>query len=401
MPELKDAYDVVVVGAGPAGSVAARRSAEAGLRVLLIEKRQEIGVPVRCAEAIGAEITRPYIDINDKWVNARIDSYAVYNPEGDFVILPPTEPTLIVDRKVFDWDLANLAARAGAQVRTRTQAEGLLTDDSGRTVGVRLRSMGKTYNVSAQIVIAADGTESQVARWAGLKTVPPMSDFYVGFQYLLVGLGGRITPTLCEYHLGHAQAPSGYLWVFPKGDDAANVGIVIGADVADGVTAQGYLDRFVAKHFPKANILGTVAGGIPTTGALKRMVADGVMAVGDAAHQADPLTAGGINLGMIGAEMAAQVAVKAIHEGDVSVVALREYEHLWHERFHVQHTALYQLRKMICRMEDDKLSALVRTVSILPLEQMSLGQVLIAVFRHHPLMLIQAQALIATGLILK
>lgn len=398
---MKSSYDVIVVGAGPSGSVAARRCAEGGLSVLLIEKRQEIGAPVRCAEAIGQDITRPYIDINPKWIDARIESYAVHNLEGEHVILPPTEPTLIVNRKVFDWELANLAARAGVDVVTRTQAEGLIKDDSGRVIGVRLISLGKRHEVLAKIVIAADGSESQVARWAGLKTVPPMSDYYVGFQYLMVGLGGKLKPTICEYHLGHSQAPHGYIWVFPKGEDCANVGIVIGADVADKATAQEYLDRFCDKHYPHASILGVVAGGIPITGALKHMVTDGVMSVGDAAHQADPLTAGGINLGMIGAEMAAEVAVKAIRTGDWSTRVLREYEHHWNHRFKRQHSALYQLRKMINRMSDDKISALVHTVSTLPIAEMSLGEVLIAVFRHHPLMLIQAQALIATGLILK
>lgn len=397
---MQQAYDVIVVGAGPAGSVAARRLAEGGLDVLMIEKRQEIGAPVRCAEAVGADLTSQFIDIDERWVNAHIDYYSINSEDGDSVKVPPTEPTLVVDRKVFDWELAHQAAKAGATVRTKTQAEGLIFDGD-RVAGVKMTSLGRRLDVRARLVIAADGTESQVARWAGLKTVPPMADFYVGFQYLLGGLKGKIDPTVNEYHLGNAMSPGGYLWVFPKGDDTANVGIVISADNAKTVTAQDYLDRFVAKHYPKSSILGAVAGGIPATGALKKMVADGVMAVGDAAHQADPLTAGGINLGMIGADMAAQVALKALHRGDVSARTLSEYETLWRDRFGRQHKALYQVRKMLTGMDDERIKALIRTAAKLPLETMSLGQVVLSLFRHHPRLLIEAQILIATGLILK
>lgn len=397
---METAYDVLVVGAGPAGSVAAARFAARGFKTLLIEKRQEIGVPVRCGEAVGRHTTEQFLPIDDRWVRAYISHYAVVSVYGDRVVLPPTEPTLIIDRKVFDWEVAHLAANAGAHIRTRTQAEGLLFE-GGQVVGARLRSGERTYEVRARLVIAADGTESQVARWAGLKTVPPMGDYYVGFQYLLGNLRGRLTPHQCEYHLGNAIAPAGYIWVFPKGEDAANVGIVIGADRAREVSARAYLDRFIAQHFPEGVDLGTVAGGIPTTGAIKRMVTHGLMAVGDAAHQADPLTAGGIGLGMIGAEMAATVGVKALQTGDLSAKALSEYERLWEARFGRMHKALYQLRKMTIRMDDDRLAALIKTAASLPLAEMSLGQVLMTLFKHHPLMLIEAQALIATGLVLK
>lgn len=398
---MRDAYDVIVVGAGPAGSVAARKFAETGYSTLLIEKRQEIGVPVRCAEAVGQHSTEVFIPIDEKWVRAHISHYSVVGTDLNRVTVRPSEPTLIVDRKVFDWELAHLAAKAGAEVRTRTQANGLMRDAGGNLCAVRISSGAQHWEVRTKLVIAADGTESQVARWAGLKTVPPMSDYYSGFQYLLGNIGGKITSNICEYHLGNSQAPGGYLWVFPKGEDVANVGIVITADRAAEVSAQTWVDRFVEKHFPNAARLGAVAGGIPATGALKKMVADGVMAVGDAAHQADPLTAGGIGLGMFGAEMAAQVGIKALESGDLSAKALSEYETLWHQRFGKMHNALYSLRKMVAKMEDERLDGLIHTASSLPLEEMSLGQIVMSLFRHHPLMLVQAQVLIMTGLIMK
>lgn len=392
-------WDVVVVGAGPAGSVAARRLAERGFRVLLIEKRQEIGVPVRCAEAIGADTTRPFIEIDPRWVEARISTYAIHSASGASLTVPPTEPTLVVNRKVFDWELAHLAAQAGADVRTRTEAAGLVVEQ-GAVTGIKLNSSGKPTEIRTRLVIAADGTESQVARWAGLKTVPPMADYYVGFQLLLGGLHDRIDPTVCEYHLDRAF-PGGYGWVFPKGDDTANVGLVITADRAAETSARDLLYRFVARRYPGASVLGEVAGGIPVTGALKKMVAGGLMVVGDAAHQADPLTAGGINLGMVGADLAAQVAADALSTDDVSARALGAYETRWQDRFGAQHRALYSIRKMVSRMDDAQIERLINAASGLPLETMDLRQILFEIFKSEPRLLIEVGALVATGLILK
>ena len=398
---MRTEYDVVVVGAGPAGSAAAIRAVEAGLDVFLIEKRQEIGVPVRCGEATDLETALRFMPHDSRWIEWPIEKYAIYNSNGDCVVVPPTSETVILDRKVFDAALAKQAAHLGADVHVSATATGLLRSN-GTVTGVQINAMGKSYDVRAKLVIAADGTESQVARWAGLKTIPPMADYYVGLQYTLGGLRGRITPEDCEYHIGNETiAPGGYVWVFPKDEDRANVGIVISANRAREVSAQTWLDRFVERHYPNASILSVVAGGIPITGAIKQMVKGGLMVVGDAAHQADPLTAGGISLGMMGAEMAVQVAVPAIRQGDVSETRLREYEHRWKERFGKMHAALYSVRKVLSHMAQKQFDALVAQASQLPLERMTPGEIMLELLKSHPALLLEARTLITTGLILK
>ncbi len=399
---MKPQYDVVVVGAGPAGSVAAMRAAQAGLTTLLLEKRQEIGAPVRCGEAISYVSAEPFIPLDDRWVNAYIDYFAIYNTRGARVKVPPTEPTAVVDRKVFDLALARRAAEAGAEVRASSAATGLLRDAAGAVAGVIVRSLGRTYEVRARLVIAADGVESQVARWAGLKTNPPLGDYYAGVQFLLSGMRGRMEPNVCEYHIGpETLAPGGYIWVFPKGEDIANVGIVVCAGSGQRPNPQALLERFVERRCPGAGVLAVVAGGIPITGALKRMVADGVMVVGDAAHQADPLTAGGINLGMIGADMAVRVAVEALRAGDVSARALRPYEQAWQRQYGRMHGALYAIRKVLTRMKEAQLDALISTAASLPLERMSHAQALSTLLWNHPALLAEARTLVTTGLLLK
>ncbi|MCC7447145.1 MAG: NAD(P)/FAD-dependent oxidoreductase [Anaerolineae bacterium] len=397
---MKPVYDLIVVGAGPGGCTAARLAAEGGLDVLLIEKHQEIGSPVRCGEAVGLDSLRAFIEPDDRWINARVNCYTVYNAVGDSVNLPPTEPTLILDRKIFDRELAHRAAQAGASVYAKTSAVGVLHDNE-YIVGVQIDHQGQLREIHSKLVIAADGTESQVARWAGLSTVPALVDYYIGVEFLLSLRGQTINPTVCQYHLDPSTAPGGYAWVFPKGRDMANVGLVISADRANNVRAQTCLQRFVERHFPEAGVLSEISGGIPITGALKRLAVNGLMVIGDAAHQADPLTAGGINLAMIAADMAAQVAVKAVRSGDVSIKTLCEYESAWHNRFDKQHKALYKIRKILLAMDEETLNTLVKTASELRLDEMTLKQILLTLFRSHPHLLLETATLITTGLILK
>lgn len=397
---MKSQYDVVVIGGGPAGCVAARRAAEAGFDTLLVEKRQEIGAPVRCAEAIGVEMSQPFIQPDPKWIDASISFYSIYNSCGERVSLPPAEPTIVVNRKVFDVALALKAVQAGAEIRAAAAAVGLSME--GRQVcGVKVESFGKVMDIKARLVVAADGTESQSARWAGLKASTALVDYYAAFEYYLAGVHTAIDPSMCEYHLDKNLAPGGYLWVFPKGEDTANVGLVVTADQLPGESLRGKLDQFISQRFPGASVISAIAGGIPVTGAVKPMGCDGLVAVGDAAHQADPLSGGGINWGMIGADLAMQAAVPALLSSDVSWKRLREYERLWQERCGKMHAALYKIRKIITKLDQSRLDGLVRTAAALPISEMSLGQVMLSILKNDPLLLFEARTLISTGLILK
>ena len=396
---MKEHYDVIVVGGGPAGSVAARRSAESGLKTLLIEKRQEIGSPVRCAEAVGLEATRPYLPPDPCWIDATVTAFKIVSSLGVGVIVPPTETTLVVNRKVFDFQLALEAARCGAEVRTHAAATGLLVEN-GAVKGVKIESMGRTETITASLVVAADGAESQVARWAGLKTITPPADYYLGAEFLLACPQGSIDPQVCEYHLDHDLAPGGYLWVFPKGADLANVGLVIPSSTRlVDESPFSKLMQFVELNYPGTSTMAVIAGGIPASGALKTLACDGLVVVGDAAHQADPLTAGGINLGMSAADMAMQAAVPAVKDGDTSRTRLQEYEILWHKRYGKEHAALYKLRKVMTRMDQARIDGLIEQAASLPLEKMSLSQIVLALLKNDPRLLLEARTLITTGLI--
>lgn len=383
---MKDHYDVVVIGAGPAGSVAAATCARAGLSVLLAEKRQEIGSPVRCAEAVGVETISQFIPLDHQWIAAEIDAFSVSNPQGDTIVLPPEETTLVLERKLFDRELARLAAEAGAEVVVKARATGLIKNGRG-VAGVRFMVQGHPREVAARIVIGADGTESQSPRWAGLKSIPQLKDFYSAAQYLLTNV--EVNPRICQYHLGWSLAPGGYAWVFPKGHRQANVGLVMWVDPKETRTAIDYLNDFVAARFPRSSSLAQVVGGIPVTNVLPSMVADGYLCVGDAAHQSDPLTAGGIGPGMVGGSLAAQVAVEALQTGDCSAGFLKKYEQLWDAQFGQTFRRLHRIRHAVLKVPEEKLSRLIAQAAQLDPATISTGDVFKLVLKSQPQLLLE------------
>jgi digeranylgeranylglycerophospholipid reductase len=320
-------YDLIVVGAGPGGSTAAWQAAEQGLSVLLLEKRQEIGSPVRCAEGVPHQALLDFVEPNPDWISSRVSQAQVIALQSGQVV-QCWQGTgglgYVLERRVFDRVLAERAADAGAQVRVKTPVTDLLIED-GIVGGVVAELRGQRAEIEASVVIAADGVESRVGTWGGLDTQLPLEDTMACAQYLLSGI--QWNPSRLGYWIDEEIAPGGYAWVFPKGDRQANVGLGVQADFA-AETALAYLNRFVDREpcLAQSSPVTLVSGVVPVARPCQKLVTDGLMLVGDAARQVDPLTGGGIINAMIAGRLASQVAAEAVNASDTSAERLAEYQ---------------------------------------------------------------------------
>jgi digeranylgeranylglycerophospholipid reductase len=352
-------YDVVIIGAGPAGATAARETARAGLSTLLLEKRQEIGAPVRCAEAVGYGSLSRFIEPNPKWIARVIDGARLVAPDGGFVDIVSPNNGFVLERKIFDRHLAELAAATGAEVRVKSRATGLVFHDN-KVSGVCVRSGRAEETIGARLVIAADGVESQAGRWAGLETGCTLSGIDVCAQYLLSGVKLE-RPEYCYFYFGRDIAPAGYAWAFPKNGDTANVGLGIRPDPkrSVGETAKYFLDRFVSKVFPEAVPVSLVIGAVPRDGKRMKLSGPGIMVAGDAAHQTDPLTCAGITNAMTAGKLAAEAALKAFKKGDFSKASLSFYDRKWHKKLGKRVKHLDRLRNEIALFQDETYNKLV------------------------------------------
>ena len=321
--------DVLVIGSGPAGSSAAKHAALGGAEVILIDKKSEIGAPKRCAEGVSkGGLEKLGIEPNPLWVTKELDGVRLVSPNGTNVWLTSDEIDLpeagyILERKVFDKHMAMDAARAGAKIRVKTLARGMKKD--GNSYIVSCEHMGDMFEIKAKIIIAADGPESRVARWAGLKTATKAKNMESGIQFEMCKVEMEKSDVI-EFYFG-SVAPGGYAWIFPKGDDIANVGLAVIAPETDK-TAYEHLLEFVANcpATQNAQAVELNIGGDPVGGMPKKIYGDNILVVGDAAGQVNPLTGGGIVSGMTGGMHAGIVAGEAIADGDYSEKRLKQYD---------------------------------------------------------------------------
>jgi len=379
---MKDRYDVIVVGAGPAGSMTAKTAANAGLDVLLIEKRQQIGDPVRCAEGVNKKYLKEYIQPDPAWISAEVKGSKIYAPDGAMVEMSEeisgAEVGYVLERKVFDRALARDAALAGAEVMVKTRATGLLMED-GFVKGIKAEHMDEKYNIRADIVVGADGVESKVGRWAGIDTTLKPKDICTCAQYLMTDI--EIDTDFCEFYVGHKIAPLGYVWVFPKGNKMANVGIGITGHMSGEVRAKELIDDFVQKRYPGGKVIEFIVGGVPICGTIERTVANGLMLVGDAARQSDPVTGGGIFNSIWAGDIAGKVAVNAIKHSDVSAEFLQEYETKWRAGLGRDLDMSLVVKERFMRLTDDELNTLGHSLEGIDLGSVTLIGLLWALFK--------------------
>ncbi len=379
--------DCLVVGAGPAGSVAAREMASRGYHVLVVEKRQEIGAPKRCAEGITKHGLEKFdIHLHPLCISGKIGGAMLYSPSGKRVTMEGKDMEgYVLERKVFEKWLASEAIKKGAEYMVKAHAINMKRQNGAWRVDVQ--SMDGEISIEAPLVIGADGVESKVGKWAGLKTVNKITDYHSGIQFEMAGVNAD--ENYIHLFFGKEVAPLGYAWIFPKAF-SANVGLGI-LEKGASMKAYDYLIKFIKEHdefFAHAQPVEINGGGVPVAH-FTEMVADGVMLVGDAAQLVNPIHGGGMTRAIHSSIMAAEVADDAIKKGDLSKEKLAEYEKKWEEEYGEKTAKLMKLRAFLEKLEDkdfELLADILQGEDIFALTQAKLSFLLKKVIRYPKLL---------------
>jgi digeranylgeranylglycerophospholipid reductase len=369
---MKFDHDIIVIGGGPAGSTFSRYCASAGMDVLIVDKRKEIGVPVRCGEGLGTrEVFAQDIELPKRCISTDIVGAKVVAPNGKKIIWKSKETNgWVLERKFFDKWLCELAVDKGVKVHTYTRATELVREN-GKIVGVKLSHGGReSYEVRAPLIVSAEGMESFMARAAGFKTVHSLYDVDTCYQYEMKPYDHE---NLIELYFGNALAPRGYVWIFPKSDRKANVGIGIGGNLTNakknggipGADPKVLLEKFISTH-PQLKDSSTLIdfGGVISVGApLDEFVKDNFMVIGTAAKQVDPIHGGGIALAMETSVIAANAAIEAFKKKDFSRTSLLPYETRWKETLGRKVAKRLLLRKVMEKFSDDDLNHIFNSIT--------------------------------------
>jgi digeranylgeranylglycerophospholipid reductase len=311
-----DRYDIAVIGAGPAGTMAAKYAAKAGASVVILEEHPSVGWPVECAGLLGLQAISESELPPGSHMFQGFRGASVYSPTGARLDFKAAScRAWAVDRRLFDRALALEALREGAELRLCSSVRRIKREGESSLLVLA----GGRAEIEALAVLSAEGVRARLARRAG---IPPVQKVLSGAQ---VEVPFQVDdPEKVEVHLG--EAPGLFAWVVPFGDDRARIGLCSEDHGCD------HLRAFLRKGLIKKRLLGSPAGifvgGLPL-GPPETAVADGFLAVGDAAGQVKPSSGGGVYPGLVSAKIAGGVAAAAVQEGDCTVERLREYDRRW------------------------------------------------------------------------
>jgi digeranylgeranylglycerophospholipid reductase len=304
--------DVLIVGAGPAGSTTAKYCADKRLDVLMVDRRTEIGFPVQCGEFLPdtremysmfpkSIALEELFTIPDSLVAGTTDTLHLISPRERVYRLPFRGSTL--DRRAFDKYLASLAVEAGARLETGASFLGLKAGVARTTLG----------DVKAKVLVGADGPNSRAARDAGLKGPDVL------YPAVTCQADGDFEPVIRMY-FGNV-APGGYAWVIPK-RDGANIGVGFNPRLLDEKPS-ALFERFASKL--GVNYRDMAMGFVPQSGPVEKTVLGNVLLVGDAAGHVMATNGGGVPISMIAGRIAGQTVKEHLLRG----VPLSEYERRW------------------------------------------------------------------------
>lgn len=341
-------YDVIVVGAGPAGTSAAKAAARTGAKVLLLEKAPTIMANKPCGEAVSQETLRT-AEVEPRPSIVLHRAYAlVYAPNLNYVKIDRIG--FSINKTLFIQELAAQAAEAGAEIHVREEVLDVKAGDDA----MKVKTNRGEYD--AAIVIGADGYNSTVAKSLGITE---KSEPIPTVQYLMANCRLEY-PDAVRFYLGNEVAPKGYAWIFPRSEKIAEVGIGV-----RGAPAKEYLDRFVRRfshELGRAQIIDYRGAPVPIGGVISDPVLDGAILIGDAAGMVIPLTGAGIHSSVAAGKAAGKVAGEASQEGDVSRQRLSEFYTLykpWLERIRKSLKVMRALEKM----SDEELNILAEVLS--------------------------------------
>lgn len=347
--------DVIIIGAGPAGTSCAKKLAENGFSVKVFDKRAEIGAPKRCGEGISEASQNLIGKIPDRCIAQKIRGARLYAPDGRYLDAILSEGGFVLERKIFDKWLAEEAVKAGASVQANTFVSGLLKDDRGYFTGVKAEFMGNEFEEKARIVVCAAGAESPL-RTQALGVYSKLNLIDSCIQYEMTNID--TVPDLIHIYLSSVLAPRGYVWVFPKGEHRANVGLgIVPQDKKPGE----FMAEFLKLHpeISKGSILEVNAGCVPVGGMVKDMVANGFVLCGEGANHVNPIHGGGIKEAIISGQMAADTIAECLKKGDVSKNALNKYNEDWWEQRGNHLKRVEKLRETMEKLSDQDLNDLV------------------------------------------
>jgi digeranylgeranylglycerophospholipid reductase len=298
-------YDVIVVGSGPAGGMAAKTLTSAGFSVLIVDKKKQIGQPIQCAEGITRfSLENVNLTPHLSWIKLAVKGIKVFVPKNH--LFYSIEPGYSINREKFEQWLIQNSVDAGATVEMLTKVHSVQKNHKQWMIQTNKGEF------KGNIIIAADGPLSTIAT---IQNMIQNRTYRFGIQYKFPSeVFNDFDKEWFNIYWNDVSLKGGYYWIFPRSNEI-NIG------VAGPKNVKFFLDRFCKKfHINSRRRLAVNAGIIPFHYLVNKYVKDNILLVGDAAGLTNPTTGGGIHAALFSGKLAGEIIVKALETEDFSYV---------------------------------------------------------------------------------
>ena len=360
-------FDVIIVGAGSGGCLAAKTVAEAGFEVCMIDRKREedIGDKV-CGDAIGKH---HFDNLNlehptGEELEQKIDGIKIYSPDMETVVTVKGEGIhgYLINRQLFGQRLLKEVKDAGATLLTSTLvADPLIKKRYVTGVLAKELKTGKNFEMSARVVVDASGYSAVLRKklppQLGIETEVNNEDVVICYREIREVKEQITDPSFCEIYINLQRVPGGYYWIFPKSPTKVNVGLGVAMTEGFPNPKNLYHDMILSMPLFKGSRALTGGGGhVPTRRPLSSMVGNGVLVVGDAACQVNPIHGGGIGSSMMGGAKAGEVIIEALEMGDVSREGMWSYTGKFMEVYGAKQAGLDIFRILLQRLTNKEMN---------------------------------------------
>jgi digeranylgeranylglycerophospholipid reductase len=360
-------FDVIVVGAGTAGCMAAKTTVEAGLKVCMVERkrREEIGEKI-CGDALGEHhlknlgLEKPQGGELEK----RIDGIKIYSPdlETAFTVQHEDFVGYLLNRRLFGQWLLKKALDNGAVLLDSTQCLEPMSEKNFVT-GVLAKNLktGENVLLKSKVVVDASGflaiIRRKLSRQMRVESEVANQDVEACYREIRQLRQETEKAQYCEIYLNQRVTPGGYSWIFPKGGATVNAGLGVCMRSGFPNPKKQFYEHFLTKPLFEGSLL--LNGGAwydPTRRPLDNMVGNGVVIIGDAACLVNPIHGGGIGPSMLSGHLAGKTIIEALEKGDVSQKSLWSYNCRYMELYGEKQAGLDVFRMLLLSSRDEDLN---------------------------------------------
>ena len=390
----KREYDLIVVGAGPAGSSAAYTAAKNGIKVALLEKEENVAQTVRTSGVTWIDYAKEF-GIPEDCYNP-IRTYNFCSPNNTVSITDNKPKAAVLDvRKTYRF-LADMAKKNGAEIFVNTNVTNVITEN-GSIVGVKASSSNSEMIFHARMLIDASGFQSAVSKSLGL--VKQWERFGVGAEY--EAEVENVKSDTWWLMVGQMYSPAGYAWIFPLGKNIVRIGVGVGKPESH-VDPTQRLDELIEKGAGPIKDLGKITkkefhyGLIPNEGLSRKTVYDNLILVGDTAGMANPLVLEGIRYAIKYGRVAGDVASRAIKSGDTSEKALQYYEETWKKEIESKIKSAHKVQARWLELSDSEWDKEINIISNLTADEFldfvradfTISKI-VKIAAHHPILAVR------------